>query len=316
MVNCHDNTNRWDLNMNIPMNDAIEEFMELFQGRTDAYGTWEGGSIKEPTNYKSFARHLYGEELIGIYPLLDNSTVRWGCSDIDVNEIDLARNLQLALQLKGIPAFLEKTVRGFHVWVFASEPVQAAVMRRAFLSAHEAINLAAKEINPKQETTTGLGNYVRLPYPAGMAQSPDARFMLDDYDEPIELGTFLSEALENRVTAEQLIPIAELHHPKMKATLEMGTIRASVEEALTHCNEYIKAIWKNGPLPGNDRSSILCMMTHRMLEHGVPIGVAYVVLEDADKRWGKYHLRDNVTEMLTDIIERIYGDQATSAFRP
>jgi hypothetical protein len=302
--------------MNIPMNDAIEEFMELFQGRTDAYGTWEGGSIKEPTNYKTFARHLYGEELAGIYPLLDNSTVRWGCSDIDVNEIDLARNLQLALQVKRIPAFIEKTVRGFHVWVFASEPVQAAVMRRAFLSAHEAINLVAKEVNPKQETAVGLGNYVRLPYPAGMVQSPENRFMIDDYDEPIELGTFLSEALENRVTAKQLIPIAEMHRPKKKAILDMTNVSASVEQALTYCNEYVHTIWQNGPLPGSDRSSILCMMTHRMLEHEVPIGMAYIVLKDADKRWGKYHLRDNATELLTDIIERIYGSETTEAFRP
>ena len=269
--------------MNIPMNDAIEEFMELFQGRTDAYGTWQGGSVKEPTNYKTFARHLYGEELVGIYPLLDNSTVRWGCSDIDVNEIDLARNLQFALQLKGIPAFLEKTVRGFHVWVFASEPIQAAVMRRAFLSAHEAINLVAKEINPKQ---------------------------------PIPLGTFLSEALENRVTAEQLIPLAEMHHPKVKAILDMTTVRASVEQALTYCNEYVRTIWKNGPLPGSDRSSILCMMSHRMVEHEVPMGMAYIVLVDADKRWGKYHLRDNATEMLTDIIEKIYGSDTTGTFNP
>jgi hypothetical protein len=75
------------------MNDAIEEFMELFQGRTDAYGTWEGGSIKEPTNYKSFARHLYDEELIGIYPLKDDSTVRWGCSDIDVDEPSISTTI-------------------------------------------------------------------------------------------------------------------------------------------------------------------------------------------------------------------------------
>ena len=302
--------------MNIPMNDAIEEFMELFQGRPDAYGTWQGGSVKEPTNYKTFARHLYGEELVGIYPLLDNSTVRWGCSDIDVDEIDLARNLQFALQLKGIPAFLEKTVRGFHVWVFASEPIQAAVMRRAFLSAHEAINLVAKEINPKQEQAKDVGNYVRLPYPAGMVEFPENRFMLDDYDKPIALGTFLSEALENRVTAEQLIPLAEMHHPKVKAILDMTTVRASVEQALTYCNEYVRTIWKNGPLPGSDRSSILCMMTHRMVEHNVPMGMAYIVLVDADKRWGKYHLRDNATEMLTDIIEKIYGSDTTGTFNP
>jgi hypothetical protein len=53
-----------------------------------------------------------------------------------------------------------------------------------------------------------------------------------------------------------------------------------------------------------------------MLEHEVPIGMAYIVLKDADKRWGKYHLRDNATELLTDIIERIYGSETTEAFRP
>jgi hypothetical protein len=48
------------------MNDAIETFMDLFQGRTDAYGSWEGSSVKKPVSYDNFARHLYGEELIGI----------------------------------------------------------------------------------------------------------------------------------------------------------------------------------------------------------------------------------------------------------
>ena len=114
MENYQDNTDKWDSNTTRPMNDAIEEFMELFQGRTDAYGTWEGGSKKEPTNYSSFARHLYNEELIGIYPLRDDNTVKWGCSDIDINDIDLARNLQLALQIQNVPAFIEKTVKGFY----------------------------------------------------------------------------------------------------------------------------------------------------------------------------------------------------------
>ena len=200
--------------------------------------------------------------------------------------------------------------------MFASEPIQAAVMRRAFLSAHEAINLVAKEVNPKQETAAALGNYVRLPYPMGMVESPENRFMIDDYDKPIELGTFLSEALENRVTAKQLIPIAEMHRPKAKAILDMSNVSASVEQALTYCNQYVQTIWQNGPMPGSDRSSILCMMTYRMLEHGVPIGMAYIVLQDADKRWGKYHLRDNATELLTDIIERVYGNDTTEAFRP
>jgi hypothetical protein len=297
------------------MNDAIEEFMELFQGRTDAYGTWEGGSVKEPTNYKSFARHLYDEELIGIYPLKDDSTVRWGCSDIDVDEIDLARNLQLALQSQNVPAFIEKTVRGYHVWVFASEWIPAPIMRRAFLAAHEAINLVAKEVNPKQEEAKDVGNYVRLPYPGAMTTPPAARYMIDDQDLPIELGTFLAEALDNRVTAEILRPLAEKHRPRAKATMENLDVSASVEEALRHCSRHIKAVWFGGPLPNQDRSNTLCMLAHRMCDYNVPMNLAYIILVDADKRWGKFHLREDCVEQLVKIIEDTYGGFTTGTFR-
>jgi hypothetical protein len=289
--------------------------MELFQGRTDAYGTWEGGSVKEPTNYKSFARHLYDEELIGIYPLKDDSTVRWGCSDIDVDEIDLARNLQLALQSQNVPAFIEKTVRGYHVWVFASEWIPAPIMRRAFLAAHEAINLVAKEVNPKQEEAKDVGNYVRLPYPGAMTTPPAARYMIDDQDLPIELGTFLAEALDNRVTAEILRPLAEKHRPRAKATMENLDVSASVEEALRHCSRHIKAVWFGGPLPNQDRSNTLCMLAHRMCDYNVPMNLAYIILVDADKRWGKFHLREDCVEQLVKIIEDTYGGFTTGTFR-
>jgi len=302
--------------MNTPMTDAIEEFMELFQGRTDAYGTWEGGSVKEPTNYKSFARHLYDEEFIGIYPLKDDHTVRWGCSDIDVDNIDLARNLQYALQAQKIPAFVEKTVRGFHVWVFASEWVSAAIMRRAFLAAHEAINLIAKEVNPKQEQAKDVGNYVRLPYPGAMVTAPTTRYMIDDNDQPIEIGVFITEALDNRVTADMLRPLAELHRPRTKATMENLDVSASVEEALRHCSRYSKHLWFNGPLERQDRSNTLCQLAHTMHQYNVPINFAYIVLVDADKRWGKFHLREDCVEQLVKIIEDTYGEDNRTAFRP
>jgi len=179
------------------MNDPTETFMSLFGGRTDAHGTWEGGSKKSPVSYETFAKHLYGEELIGIYPLTDGSTVRWGCSDIDIDDLDSARNLQVAFGMKSIPSFVEKTVRGFHVWVFANDWIPAPIMRRAFLSAHEVIGLPPKEVNPKQEQVNGLGNYVRLPYPGGIDYIPENRYMLFKQDDkPMTLKEFLESAQE------------------------------------------------------------------------------------------------------------------------
>jgi hypothetical protein len=299
------------------MNDAIEEFMELFQGRTDAYGTWEGGSVKEPTNYKSFARHLYDEELIGIYPLTDGSSVRWGCSDIDVDDIDSARNLQTALRVKSVPSYVEKTVRGFHVWVFANDWVPAPVMRRAFLSAHEVIGLPPKEVNPKQEEANGLGNYVRLPYPGGIDSMPENRYMLfDREDEPMTLKQFLDSAWDSRVSINLLRPLAEKHRPRTRAVLDQLQTSASVQEALHHVNAFVKNIWRNGPFESRDRSNTLCKMVHKMHEYGTPMNMAYIILADADKRWGKFHLRTDCVEQLVKIVEDIYGDDTTGAFRP
>lgn len=299
------------------MNDAIETFIDLFKGRGDAYGTWEGGSVKAGVGYSTFAKHLYGEELVGIYPLVDDSTVMWGCTDIDVDEIDLAINIKTAFQIKGIQSFIEKTRRGYHVWVFANEWIPAPIMRRAFLSAHEVVKVPAKEVNPKQEEATGLGNYVRLPYPNGMNEMPENRYMLSEQTlEPMTLKEFLDKAVDARTSINLLRPLAELHKPRRKVTLDVTSVRQDVQEALDYVSPYIATIWRNGPVGTLDRSNILCMMVHKMREYGTPMNYAYTILVDADKRWGKFHNRPDAVEQLVKIVEDIYGIDTTGEFRP
>jgi hypothetical protein len=299
------------------MNDAIETFIDLFKGRGDAYGTWEGGSVKASVGYSTFAKHLYGEELVGIYPLVDDSTVMWGCTDIDVDEIDLAINIKTAFQIKGIQSFIEKTRRGYHVWVFADEWIPAPIMRRAFLSAHEVVKVPAKEVNPKQEEATGLGNYVRLPYPNGMNEMPENRYMLSEQTlEPMTLKEFLEKAVDARTSINLLRPLAELHKPRRKVTLDVNSVRQDVQEALDYVSPYIATVWRNGPVGDLDRSNILCMMVHKMREYGTPMNYAYTILVDADKRWGKFHNRPDAVEQLVKIVEDIYGIDTTGEFRP
>lgn len=293
------------------MTDAVEIFMDLFRGRSDAYGTWSGGSVRSEVNYSSFARHLNGEELIGIYPLTSESTVRWGCSDIDVDDLDAARNLQTAFKMKDVASYVEKTVKGYHVWVFADNWVPAAVMRRAFLSAHQVIGLAPKEVNPKQEEATGLGNYVRLPYPDGYDQMPEVRYMLfDAQDVPMTLGQFLASAPYNRTSINLLKPLADLYRPPRRAVVEPN-INAPIRESLKYINGYIANIWRNGPMNNGDRSNTLVRMCHYMREYGTPINHAYCILVDADKRWGKFHERPDAVVHLTKIIEDAYGKEMT-----
>lgn len=293
------------------MIDAIETFMDLFRGRQDHYGTWTGGSVKGELNYGRFGKHLYGEELIGIYPMREDSTVRWGCTDIDVDDLDAARNLQTAFKLKDIPSYVEKTVKGYHIWVFAENWVPASVMRRAFLSAHQAIKYPAKEVNPKQEEATGLGNYVRLPYPNAFNEMPEARYVLfDAKDVPMTLEQFLTNARYNRVSINLLKPLADLYKPPSRAVIQ-PSYTPPIKESLKFINGYIANIWRNGVMGQADRSSTLVRMCHYMREYGTPINHAYCILVDADRRWGKFHERPDAVVHLTKMIEDVYGKEMT-----
>lgn len=53
------------------LSSSVDLFSELFDGRTDAYGTWDGGSVKASVTSDMFASHLNGDFYFGVYPLLD-----------------------------------------------------------------------------------------------------------------------------------------------------------------------------------------------------------------------------------------------------
>jgi hypothetical protein len=57
-------------------------------------------------------------------------------------------------------------------------------------------------------------------------------------------------------------------------------------------------------------------MVHHLRDDGVSMGDAYIILVDADKRWGKYHERADCVEQLTKIIEDCYGLQNSVEFSP
>ena len=188
----------------------VDSFLTLFRGRGDAHGTWEGGCARKPLTQESFWRHLHGVELIGVYPVVpmpDSERCVWGCSDIDVDDLDAALNLQLAFNMKQIPAWVEKTRKGYHIWVFTNKTVTASTMRRAFLAAHQVIDYPPTEVNPKQEELRGgLGNYVRLPYPSALNFDEERvetkfRYMLDVEGIPLTRPSSATASRSARATA-------------------------------------------------------------------------------------------------------------------
>ncbi len=177
--------------------EITRQFMDLFTGRTDAFGTDAGGCWRMQEGYgakeitQTYLDHLLGVTPMGVYPMTyfwGSWQVKWGCVDLDVEKPGKHRydfkhswqahaaavNLQYSLQLMGLPSSIERTrSNGRHVWLFMADYVLAADMRRALLVACKVANVPPSEVNPKNEELESeeqLGNYVRLPYPGHLAQ--------------------------------------------------------------------------------------------------------------------------------------------------
>lgn len=289
----------------------LDSFTTLFRGRGDVYGSWSGGCVRKPLNSDRFLGHLQGDELIGVYPLLPYKSswyCVWGCTDIDVDDLDAARNIQTAFAVKDIKAWVERTRRGYHVWVFADSLVEASVMRRAFLAAHQAVGYPAKEVNPKQESAgSGYGNYVRLPYPNAIAGDYTERIILDDEDKPMELHRFLSEALQHRTDYTALESVSKLYTPPPRTHVIREESDIDVKAILRKAGAIPYVIWRDGPLEGADRSSTLFRLGCKLRDAGLQPGESLAVLRSGDRRWGKFYLRPDGDQELIKIIERSYN---------
>lgn len=305
--------------MMIETEDISGDFMTLFRGRGDAHGTWAGGCARKPLTQESFWRHLHGVELIGVYPVVpmpDGERCVWGCSDIDVDDLDAALNLQLAFNMKQIPAWVEKTRKGYHIWVFTNKTVSAPTMRRAFLAAHQVIDYPPTEVNPKQEELRGgLGNYVRLPYPSALNFDEERvetkfRYMLDAENKQMPLHEFVTQALVSRTTPEQLESIASLYKPPVTRTVVIDNVdSADVEELISMMGPFPMMVWRDGPRVGSDRSITLYKFVALLQEQGFTPEQCYKLLESADKRWGKFHLRPDAEKEMIRLITRVYGER-------
>ena len=299
------------------MEDVIvEKFITLFRGRGDCYGSEEGGCVRLPLDRGAFLGHLDGHTPIGVYPSVPRADAEpfcvWGCSDIDIESLDDARLIQRTLAEVEIVSWVERSrSKGYHVWVFAEEPVTSKVMRNALLMAHKVANYPAREVNPKQTdvSATKVGNYVRLPYVGGLQVTPTRRVILDDRDEPMHIGMFVTRAVSKRTSKEHLEHIASMWVEPVKThvVIDFGT-NETLDDALRGTSPLARIIWRDGPLQNQDRSTALMRLAHLCHTSSISPSMCHMIIIDADKRWGKYHLRGEAgQEEIIKIVERAYG---------
>jgi hypothetical protein len=297
--------------------DLVEQFANLFAGRTDAYGSDTGGAIWQPVTTATYEAHLEGIEPIGIYPILhysDRLWVRWGCCDIDTGDWSEAFMLATALSGMGLRPHVERSrSKGWHIWVFTPEWVEAKDMRRCLKVAYSAIDLPAKEANPKQEVLRPeqLGNYVRLPYKAAFIMDNERQTMVQGWDrtgdgEPVPLYEWITEVPTMGhlySSPDRIQHWASKWYERPRRTISLEAPPESVVSLANQLPGTWLPVWRDGAV--RDRSATFVAMAYSLAKLGWQPQDVFNILWGCP--WNKYRDRPNGEVYVQDIVERAFS---------
>lgn len=304
-----------------PVEMLEHKMLHLFGGRMDAYGL-DGDphpvAVRGQVTHELIRDHLEGRQGVGIYPMWHQAErwwVKWGCCDIDTGDWSEAYGLAVCLRAMGFAPFVERSrSKGWHVWVFSDGPVEAKNMRRALKVAYATVGLQAREANPKAESLRPdqLGNYVRLPFKGALqGEVLERQVFTQGWDQdsdgiPVSVATWFNE-FESGFRAHP--SMVEYWADKWKEPERQRMTKPQVSEAQlrTMFRGMRKDLFdfvRDGPPGDGDRSEALVALAFKLKRAGYSPQEIYSVVDAADRRWGKYHLRPDGEIYLLDIVER------------
>lgn len=209
------------------INELATRFNDRFRGLKRAHGVYrilektDAGSktkgtartVSEPVTDTVWRDHLSGTVGVGIVPIDDDASCRWGAVDIDVYDGLNIQEIEQALSEAGMPLVLCRTKSGgVHAFLFLSGAMPASLVRAHLARAAVVIGHPSAEIFPKQTELGGptdVGNWLNMPYFGG-----------DKTDRyAIVKG--------NRLTAEAFLEYAK----SVEADLSEETLRAWIAAA-------------------------------------------------------------------------------------
>ncbi len=170
---------------------VVSLFRERFVNRDDCFaiqlpdGTYS--LVRETLTDEVICRHLHGDMTLGLYPS-SGSISKWLCIDIDTTVAQATLLVQERLNSLCVPFLTEFSGRkGFHIWIFFSQPVPNDLVRRfghTITSGHE--------VFPKQDQVSldGYGNLIKAPLSRHQVTGRWCLFVDEDLtqlDEPYQV---------------------------------------------------------------------------------------------------------------------------------
>ena len=249
--------------------EKISLFKSLFKGREDVFAKrWEidtksgympayffdpyrlrahkmkGGTFQ---NYQDktylqltddqIAKHLNGEQVVGLYPLLTDNTSWFIASDFDEGDwVTSCRKFIQACKEVSLPAYFERSRSGSggHVWIFFDKPFAAYKSRRIILSLLTSSGIVSAfdknsgfdRLFPNQDNLSkkGFGNLIALPLNGISLQQGNSCFI-----DPIILHPYADQWK----FLQQIERVSMEHLEKLFSNLENNSESESHTDILT-----------------------------------------------------------------------------------
>jgi hypothetical protein len=150
---------------NNELNVTAEGLAKTFVNRQDCFAIQSDNGqyymVKDELTVNHIMRHLKGELTLGVYLLGLDGKAKFTVIDADDDEgFEKLINVQETLPL---PAYLESSRRGGHLWSFFEEPVEGKTAKNFGLEIAKRYLIEA-EVFPKQSESEGPGSCIRLPF--------------------------------------------------------------------------------------------------------------------------------------------------------
>ena len=161
----------------------MDKFKNIFKGLTIAYGQYQKGDratngnkqggkafiVRKNVSDDLWEKHLQGEgPALGIIPITEDNTCRWGCIDIDEYNFDHSKLIQSIRNLNLPLIVCRSKSGGAHVFLFTTEFISASLMQSTLKKMSIGLGYEGSEIFPKQTEILvergDTGNFLNLPY--------------------------------------------------------------------------------------------------------------------------------------------------------
>ena len=212
------------------------KFKNIFEGLKIAYGQYQKGDVaangdkqkgkafivRQTVSDDLWEKHLQGEgAALGIIPITENNTCRWGCIDIDEYNFDHSKLIQSIRNLNLPLIVCRSKSGGAHVFLFTKEFISASLMQSTLKKFAKALGYEGSEIFPKQTEILvergDTGNFLNLPYYNG---TKGLRYAIDDTG--------------SSCTLEEFYKLYDVYSCSEKQIKEIKIKEQKIEEAFTH----------------------------------------------------------------------------------